>query len=59
MLRCQQPPHAPGIAHDSCPDLEQLDAEGSGAGVCERRAMQRETAQIDHEGVGQRGQQQA
>ena len=55
----QQHPHAAGVAHDGRADLEQLGADRGGAGLGQLGALQAKSAQVDHQGVGQRRQQQA
>jgi hypothetical protein len=58
MLRGQQHAYAPGIAHYRRPDFEQLDAVRCRAGAFELGALQCQTAQLDHQRVGQPRQQQ-
>ena len=51
--------HAARVARERRADLEQLGADRRGAGAFEFGAVRGQTAQVDYERVGQRGQQQA
>lgn len=58
VLRGQQQPHPACVAHDGRADLQQHGPDRGGAGAFELRAVQRQAAQVDHQRVGQRRQQQ-
>jgi hypothetical protein len=50
-------PHAEGVAHLGCADLEQLGADGGRAGLGKLCALQAQATQVDHQRVGQYRQQ--
>jgi len=58
VVRGQQHSHAAGVADDSCADIEQSGSDSLGASTGQLCALQGVSAQMHHEGVSLRGEQQ-